>query len=100
MDDSLTVEVPTKVEVSFLVPGAGTTKEIYRLDNADDLLCWSLNERLSKAQQTGIKVLEAVSVPKGRALHIQKSRAGMKRYIDKQISEWRDKIRRGAASGQ
>lgn len=94
------ITVQTKVEVSFFVPGVGTTKETYRLGYADDLLCWSLNERLSKAVQTGIRVLEEVSVPKGRALHMQRSRAGMKRYINEQISEWRDKIKRGAESGQ
>lgn len=92
--------MPTKVEVSFLVPGVGPIKKVYRLGHADDLLCWSLNERLSRAVQTGIRVLETVSVPQGRWLHMQRSRAGMKNYIDEQISAWRDKIKRGAASGQ
>lgn len=91
----LQVNVPTKVEVTFFVPGAGTMKEIYRLGHADDLLCWSLNERLSKAIQTGIAVLDVVSVPNGRAIHMRKSRAGMNPYINRQLSEWREKTKRG-----
>ena len=54
---TLIENVPMLVEVTFLVPGIGPTKEIYRLESEEDLLCWSLNERLSKAIQTGIRVL-------------------------------------------
>lgn len=94
------ITVPTKVEVSFFVLGVGTTKETYSLDCADDLLCWSLNERLSKAAQTGIRVVEEVSISKERAADMYRSRDEMRSYIDEQIAEWRDKIKRGVASGQ
>jgi hypothetical protein len=93
------VEVPRKVEVAFLVPGVGSVKEIYDLGCAEDMLCWTLNERLTKAILIGLKVTESVLVRPSVERQMRRSRAGMKPYVDERVSEYRGRIARGAARG-
>lgn len=90
------VSVPRKVEVTFVVPGCGSIKEIYDLGYAEHLLAWSMNERLTAAIQTHVKVIEAVKVAPSMYRQIYRSRAGMKPYIDKCLSEARQRIVRGS----
>ena len=90
------VTILTKVEASFMIPGVGPIKESYRLGYADDMILWSLNERLARAIQTDIRVTETKTVPEGHPRHIRRSRDGMKPYIKRQIAEQRAKLNRAA----
>ena len=94
------VDLARRVEVTFHVPGVGPTKETYDLGYAEHLLAWSLNERISRAVQTGVRVVETVKVPAWKFRHAMRSRAGMKPFIDHRISEAGQRAARGAAGGQ
>lgn len=48
------------VEVTFLVPGQGATKEIYDLRNASDIVAWKSNNKLANCIQLSVKTLDQI----------------------------------------
>ena len=90
-------DIPRVVEVSFLIPGVGPHKEQYDLGRADQLLAWSLNERLSGAIQTGVRVVKTARAPMWMAKHVFRSRNGMQPYINRKLKDTRSRIDRSAS---
>lgn len=84
--------VPTRVLVTFGIPGSGPDRQEYELGRADDLVVWSANERLSAAVQLSVKNLAAVTVNAGLAAHMHRSRAGMQPYVKRRLAEMRQRM--------
>jgi len=92
------VTIPVKVKVTFLIAGVGFSKQTYRLGHADDMVTWSLVERLTNTIEADIRVTKTKTVPEGHARHIRRSRDGMNPYIKRQIAEQRAKLNRAASA--
>lgn len=86
------MRIAKRVEVSWLVPGSGPLKEQYNLDNEEDLFCWSANERLTAAFQTGLSEIEFDEVTAEEFKNITASRAMLSDRVSKRISNQRKSI--------
>lgn len=93
------VAIDRVVEVTFFVAGF-VEKQVYNLGNAQDMACWSMNERLTRCVQVAVKPVQTVTVLPSMFRQMQRSRKGMKAHIARCLHETRQRVARGAASGQ
>jgi hypothetical protein len=70
-------EIPTLVQVTFMIPGHGPIKEVYSMTNPHDIACWRGNNKLTNAVQLSVKTIETApwSFAIGRKMVIARKKA-------------------------
>ena len=89
--------LPQKVEVSFLLPGVGSHKEIYDMDNENDQFCWLANERLTSAIITYQQAIENIKgLSQKEHEDILKRRSDMMKVVREKVKTARNLMQRSA----